>query len=267
MLFRSTITCETAGAEIYYTTDGSEPTMLSQRYSGEFAVAVPAIVKAFAVKAGMTDSLAASVSYTKTGSTGGGSGGGTGDGSGSGGGTGDGSGSGGGSEDGSGSGGDNGSGSDSGGSGGSGNSSGSEGGTGSGSGSRADNPGNKAGSGSGNLKNGAGASLGRQTAKNSAGSHIAGGEKAGSRDLFGNSAFRRQPFIKPADGTALVTKTGWEIIKSEAEDAPEGDLINVDMNGEAVVPGEVLNVLSGRDITIAFYMGNEIGRASCRERV
>lgn len=241
-----TITCETAGTEIYYTTDGSEPTMLSQRYRGEFAVAVPAIVKAFAVKAGMTDSLAASVSYTKTGSTGGGTGDGTGDGSGSGGG----------SEDGSGSGGDNGSGSDSGGSGGSGNSSGSEGGTGSGSGSRADNPGNKAGSGSGNLKNGAGASLGRQTAKNSAGSHIAGGEKAGSRDLFGNSAFRRQPFIKPADGTALVTKTGWEIIKSEAEDAPEGDLINVDMNGEVVVPGEVLNVLSGRDITIAFYMGN-----------
>ena len=33
-------------------------------------------------------------------------------------------------------------------------------------------------------------------------------------------------------------------------------MINVDMNGEVVVPGEVLNVLSGRDITIAFYMGN-----------
>ncbi|HOT77189.1 MAG TPA: chitobiase/beta-hexosaminidase C-terminal domain-containing protein, partial [Candidatus Wallbacteria bacterium] len=58
------ISCATAGADIYYTTDGSNPTTASGKYSSPFNVAANTTVKAFAVKAGMTDSPVASAVYT-----------------------------------------------------------------------------------------------------------------------------------------------------------------------------------------------------------
>lgn len=60
-----TMTCATEGATIYYTTDGTQPTTGSSRYQGAFEVTIPATVKAIAVKSGMADSEVASVSYTK----------------------------------------------------------------------------------------------------------------------------------------------------------------------------------------------------------
>ena len=80
-----TITCASSGAEIYYTTDGSTPDRSAKRYTGAFTVAVPAVVKAVAVKAGMKDSAVVSVNYTERGNSaeesGGGSGGSNGSGS------------------------------------------------------------------------------------------------------------------------------------------------------------------------------------------
>ena len=61
------------------------------------------------------------------------------------------------------------------------------------------------------------------------------------------------PFIKGEDG-----KIGWNVIRDEEEKAEEGSVINVDMNGTAVVPGDIFDSIKGRDITITFDMGNGI---------
>ena len=59
-----TISCETTGATIYYTTDGSDPSASSTKYSSAIAVGETTIIKAIAVKDGMTDSSVASATYT-----------------------------------------------------------------------------------------------------------------------------------------------------------------------------------------------------------
>ncbi len=61
------------------------------------------------------------------------------------------------------------------------------------------------------------------------------------------------PFIKDEDG-----KNGWNVIRTEEEKAEEGSIINVDMNGSTVVPGDIFDSIKGRDITITFDMGNGI---------
>ncbi|MBR0099915.1 MAG: chitobiase/beta-hexosaminidase C-terminal domain-containing protein, partial [Treponema sp.] len=59
-----TISCETTGATIYYTTDGSDPSASSTKYSSAIAVGETTTIKAIAVKDGMTDSSVASTTYT-----------------------------------------------------------------------------------------------------------------------------------------------------------------------------------------------------------
>ena len=59
-----TITCGTSGADIYYTTDGSEPTESSTKYSGAFQVSTTTTVKAIAVKAGYENSSVATSTIT-----------------------------------------------------------------------------------------------------------------------------------------------------------------------------------------------------------
>ena len=59
-----TISCATAGAAIYYTTDGSTPTTSSQQYSGAFTIFNSSTIKANAVESGMLDSAVASATYT-----------------------------------------------------------------------------------------------------------------------------------------------------------------------------------------------------------
>ena len=54
----------TAGAAIYYTTDGSTPTTGSQLYSGPFTISASAVVKAIATASGYTQSAVGSASYT-----------------------------------------------------------------------------------------------------------------------------------------------------------------------------------------------------------
>jgi len=58
-----TLSTATAGASIYYTTNGSTPTTSSTRYTGAISVSQNTTVKAIAVKAGMTNSAVASAAY------------------------------------------------------------------------------------------------------------------------------------------------------------------------------------------------------------
>lgn len=59
------ITCATPGATIYYTTDGSKPTVNSTPYTGEFTVATNTTVNAIAVYEGMLDSEIATAKFTR----------------------------------------------------------------------------------------------------------------------------------------------------------------------------------------------------------
>jgi hypothetical protein len=59
-----TITDSTAGAAIYYTTNGTTPTATSTLYSGAISVSATETIEAIAVAAGFTNSAVASVSYT-----------------------------------------------------------------------------------------------------------------------------------------------------------------------------------------------------------
>ncbi len=59
-----TITCETEGASIYYTLDGTEPSASSTLYTEPFAITEACTVKAIAVKAGMENSAIAEAVFT-----------------------------------------------------------------------------------------------------------------------------------------------------------------------------------------------------------
>ncbi len=58
-----TIACATTGATIYYTTDGSDPTISSTEYSEPFEVSSSVTIKAIATKTGFYDSSVATESF------------------------------------------------------------------------------------------------------------------------------------------------------------------------------------------------------------
>ena len=216
-----TITCASPDAEIYYTTDGSAPGRGSTRYTGAFTVTAPATVKAIAVKEGLTDSAEASVTYTKK----------SGGGSGSGGNGGGGNGNSGGNED--------------------------NGGQGSGT-----NPGNGSTTPQPSVTQPTDTNTnpGNETAPGTGTTPVNPGNENTSRPGAGSGSGTgtpaqgtKQPFIKGEDG-----KTGWDVIRAEEEKAEEGSVINVDMNGSVVVPGDIFDSIKGKDITITFDMGNGI---------
>ena len=57
------ISCETSGATIYYTTDGTAPTTSSNVYSAALTISETTTVKAMAVKSGMNNSAVATAEY------------------------------------------------------------------------------------------------------------------------------------------------------------------------------------------------------------
>lgn len=58
------LSCKTAGAEIYYTTDSKIPTRDSTRYTGAITVSSTTFIMAIAVKSGMWDSTVANATFT-----------------------------------------------------------------------------------------------------------------------------------------------------------------------------------------------------------
>lgn len=62
-----------------------------------------------------------------------------------------------------------------------------------------------------------------------------------------------KPYIKDETG-----KEGWEVIKAEVDKTKAGDTVTVEMNGSAVVPGNVLDEIKGKDADIVFDMGGGI---------
>ncbi len=58
------ISCDTQGATIYYTIDGTEPTEASTVYENPIAVAATTTINAIAMKDGMTNSVIATATYT-----------------------------------------------------------------------------------------------------------------------------------------------------------------------------------------------------------
>lgn len=66
----ATIECETENATIYYTTDGSEPTTSSTKYTKSFKVSEGMVVKAVATRTGFKDSDIATQTYSKAEPTG-----------------------------------------------------------------------------------------------------------------------------------------------------------------------------------------------------
>jgi uncharacterized repeat protein (TIGR03803 family) len=61
-----TISDSTTGATIYYTTNGTTPTISSTKYTGAITVSASEIIEAFAVATGYTNSAVASATYTIT---------------------------------------------------------------------------------------------------------------------------------------------------------------------------------------------------------
>ena len=59
-----TISCATAGADIYYTLDGNTPTTASTKYTGPISISETKTLKAFAVKDGMNNSAVTTAEYT-----------------------------------------------------------------------------------------------------------------------------------------------------------------------------------------------------------
>ncbi len=62
-----------------------------------------------------------------------------------------------------------------------------------------------------------------------------------------------EPQIKDENG-----KMGWDAIKDEIEDADEGDVIVVDMNGTTKLPKDITSEIKGRDITLVLEMNGGI---------
>ncbi|MFA0816019.1 MAG: phage major capsid protein [Anaerofustis sp.] len=56
--------CNTPGADIYYTVDGSTPSASSAKFTAPIAVAASATIKAIAIKSGLTNSNVLSAAYT-----------------------------------------------------------------------------------------------------------------------------------------------------------------------------------------------------------
>ncbi|MCM1532159.1 MAG: chitobiase/beta-hexosaminidase C-terminal domain-containing protein [Bacteroides sp.] len=58
------ITCDTAGADIYYTVNGGNPTVASTKYEDEISIDSNMTIKAVAIKAGLVNSAIVTAAYT-----------------------------------------------------------------------------------------------------------------------------------------------------------------------------------------------------------
>ena len=61
------------------------------------------------------------------------------------------------------------------------------------------------------------------------------------------------PYLKNDTG-----KNSWELIAEQLENAPDREIIDVEMNGTTMVPGDIFDTIKGRDVTVVFHMGDGI---------
>lgn len=62
-----------------------------------------------------------------------------------------------------------------------------------------------------------------------------------------------RPFIQGEDD-----KEGWDVIRAESAVCAKGGTIVVNMNGSSVVPGDIFDMIKGKDITMQFELDNGI---------
>ncbi len=62
-----------------------------------------------------------------------------------------------------------------------------------------------------------------------------------------------KPYIKGDNG-----KEGWDVIRAEIDITKDGGGITVEMNGTTEVPGDILNSIKGKDVTLTLDMGDGI---------
>lgn len=73
-----------------------------------------------------------------------------------------------------------------------------------------------------------------------------------------------EPTVTPVPDTEMpylkndTGKNSWELIAEQLENAPDSDVIDVEMNGTTMVPGDIFDTIKGRDVTVVFHMGDGI---------
>lgn len=73
-----------------------------------------------------------------------------------------------------------------------------------------------------------------------------------------------EPTVTPVPGTEMpylkndTGKNSWELIAEQLENAPDIEIIDVEMNGTTMVPGDIFDTIKGRDVTVVFHMGDGI---------
>lgn len=53
-------------------------------------------------------------------------------------------------------------------------------------------------------------------------------------------------------------KNSWELIEKQLENMADNDVVNVEMNGTTVVPGDIFDTIRGRNVAVVFHMGDGI---------
>ena len=85
----------------------------------------------------------------------------------------------------------------------------------------------------------------------------------GSKNSTKNSGTKGSTAVKtPEKGTPYIhgreSINGWTAIKEELENAEDGDTVILNMNGASTVPGNVLSVMKGRDVSLVLNMEEDI---------
>ncbi len=91
------------------------------------------------------------------------------------------------------------------------------------------------------------------TANSNPGDNNSGDNNSEENNPEDNKPDTGKPYIKDENG-----KEGWDVIKDEVDKTKDGDTVTVEMNGTSVVPGDVLDDIKGKDVTIVFDMGGGI---------
>lgn len=69
---------------------------------------------------------------------------------------------------------------------------------------------------------------------------------------------RNQTTSKDTSSVKIGNKTGWTAVASSAKSAKSGSTLSVSMNGETIIPSDVLSSIQGRNVTVNFTLKNGV---------